>query len=312
MAQFIDPFPGMTPDRRISKPELARALRQALAAEEEAIHLYEAIADATNNERVSKVLRNVADEERVHVGELQQLLEEILPDEKKLIEEGKEEVKKAWVLRNCKLAQSVETKPEPPKTKQPQEMTEDEFIDYHKTGTIPMNAYDRYDTSEGISFVKKDHYPILLKTLMLKNQPVEIRQFTIPAKYVKWAPKTFKDKRGEYVAEDIVRDEKGDPIYMTDEEATAAGRATKEIGLAAFVGDRPIGFASNEFGTAGVWVVGEFQKQGLGTLLLKEFMRLNPNIKRIGQMTPAGEKLTRSLHREYVKEPSGRPSEGAV
>ena len=46
MAEFADPFPGVIPDRKLNARELARAIRMALAAEEEAIHMYEAMADA--------------------------------------------------------------------------------------------------------------------------------------------------------------------------------------------------------------------------------------------------------------------------
>jgi GNAT superfamily N-acetyltransferase len=91
-------------------------------------------------------------------------------------------------------------------------------------------------------------------------------------------------------------------VSLTDEEAIAKGYPLYDADIAAFVGDRPVGFASNEFGAAGVWVVNEFQRQGLGTYLLKEFMRLNPQIKHIGQMTSSGEKMTRALHRQYVQD----------
>ena len=37
MPEFVNPFPGMTPDRKMTPRELARALRLALAAEEEAV-----------------------------------------------------------------------------------------------------------------------------------------------------------------------------------------------------------------------------------------------------------------------------------
>lgn len=94
MAQFINPFPGQTPDRPLSKRELTRAIRQGLAAEQEATHLYEAIADATDNKLVKKVMQEVADEERIHVGEFQRLLEVLISDEKKLLNEGVAEVNK--------------------------------------------------------------------------------------------------------------------------------------------------------------------------------------------------------------------------
>jgi len=100
MAQFIDPFPGLTPGKKLDERELTRALRQGLAAEEEAVHLYEAIVDATDNKTVKEVMQSVADEERVHVGEIQRLLEILVKDERKLLDEGAAEVNDktaAWV-----------------------------------------------------------------------------------------------------------------------------------------------------------------------------------------------------------------------
>ena len=73
--------------------ELSRAIRDALIAEEGAIKQYESIVDATGNEDIKKILQDIANEERVHVGELQKLLNDLLPDEEKLITEGIEEVK---------------------------------------------------------------------------------------------------------------------------------------------------------------------------------------------------------------------------
>ncbi len=92
MPEFIDPFKVMTPERKMSNRELARALRVSLAAELEAIHLYEAYADATTNELARKVLQDVADEERVHAGEFQRVINILLKDEEAFLAEGAEEV----------------------------------------------------------------------------------------------------------------------------------------------------------------------------------------------------------------------------
>ena len=92
MAEFVYLFTGMVPDRKLNDRELARAIRMALATEQEAIHRYEAMADASDNPLAAKVLQDVADEERVHAGEFQQLLRLLLPDEDKLLEQGRAEV----------------------------------------------------------------------------------------------------------------------------------------------------------------------------------------------------------------------------
>ena len=92
MPEFINPFPGVIPDRKLTKRELTRGLRLALAAEEEAVHLYEALADAADDELAKAVLQDIADEERVHAGEFQRVLNILLDDEEKWLAEGAEEV----------------------------------------------------------------------------------------------------------------------------------------------------------------------------------------------------------------------------
>lgn len=92
MPDFPNPFSGMAPSRNMDTRELTRALRLDIAAEQEAIHLYEAQADATNDQLASRVLQDIADEERVHVGELQKLLNIVLENEESLFEEGLKEV----------------------------------------------------------------------------------------------------------------------------------------------------------------------------------------------------------------------------
>jgi rubrerythrin len=92
MAEFINPFSGVIPERKLSGRELTRAIRMALAAEEEAVHLYEAIADATDNELAKAVLQDIANEERVHAGEFQRVLNILLPDEAGRLADGAEEV----------------------------------------------------------------------------------------------------------------------------------------------------------------------------------------------------------------------------
>jgi rubrerythrin len=63
-----------------------------VAAEYEAIQLYMQLAESTDNQLAIYVLRDIADEERVHAGEFLRLLHELAPDEKKFYDEGAEEV----------------------------------------------------------------------------------------------------------------------------------------------------------------------------------------------------------------------------
>ncbi|AEV67411.1 demethoxyubiquinone hydroxylase family protein [Acetivibrio clariflavus] len=91
MALLGNPFIANVP-RQMSNEELAQALRINIADELEAIIGYEAHAMATNDERVKKVLYHIADEERQHVGELQQLLYMICPKEAEHTEKGRQKI----------------------------------------------------------------------------------------------------------------------------------------------------------------------------------------------------------------------------
>lgn len=92
MPEFVNPFSGLAPGRKMTDNELSRAIRLNIAAELEAVHLYQSHADATDNELARKVLLDIADEERVHIGEFQRLLSLILKDEQELLDNGAKEV----------------------------------------------------------------------------------------------------------------------------------------------------------------------------------------------------------------------------
>ncbi len=92
MAEFINPFSGKVPDRKLTSEELIRAIRLDLAAEHEAVHLYMAHAEATDNPLAKEVLIDIANEERVHAGEFSRLLQILTGDEDELLAKGAEEV----------------------------------------------------------------------------------------------------------------------------------------------------------------------------------------------------------------------------
>ena len=93
MPEFVNPFSGKVPERKLTKEELIRAIRLNIAAEHEAIHLYMAHAEATDHPLAKEVLVDIANEEREHVGEFMQLLEILAEDEADWIAEGREEVR---------------------------------------------------------------------------------------------------------------------------------------------------------------------------------------------------------------------------
>lgn len=80
------------PGKSLNNRELARAIRLSISAEHDAVHLYELIADSTTNVFVRKIMQDVANEEKVHVGEFEKLLSVIDVEDTEFIEEGKNEV----------------------------------------------------------------------------------------------------------------------------------------------------------------------------------------------------------------------------
>ena len=92
MPAFGSPFSGLANDRKLTDEELVRAIRFSLAAEYEAIQLYMQLAESTDNKLAVEVLKDIANEERVHVGEFLRLLRELAPDEEKFYAEGAGEV----------------------------------------------------------------------------------------------------------------------------------------------------------------------------------------------------------------------------
>ena len=92
MPGFGSPFSGLANDRKLTDEELVRAIRFMVAAEYEATQMYMQLAESTDNKFAVDVLKDIADEERVHAGEFLRLLHELAPDEEKFYARGAKEV----------------------------------------------------------------------------------------------------------------------------------------------------------------------------------------------------------------------------
>ena len=92
MPEFSSPFTVLKNDRKLTHEELVRAIRFMVAAEYEAIQLYQQTAESTNNALARKVLADVANEEKEHAGEFLRLLKELAPEEEKYYRTGYKEV----------------------------------------------------------------------------------------------------------------------------------------------------------------------------------------------------------------------------
>lgn len=97
MPDFGHPFNVKNSDRKLTHGELVRAIRFMVAAEYEAIQLYQQLAESTDNKLAQDVLIDIADEEKVHAGEFLRLLKELDPKEMEFYEEGAAEVEEEFL-----------------------------------------------------------------------------------------------------------------------------------------------------------------------------------------------------------------------
>lgn len=67
-------------------------LRAGMIAELDAVSFYEQMAALTKDNKIKKVLLDIAREEKTHVGEFEALLLQIDKEQEKELEEGREEV----------------------------------------------------------------------------------------------------------------------------------------------------------------------------------------------------------------------------
>ncbi|MBF5045636.1 ferritin [Aggregicoccus sp. 17bor-14] len=77
-----NPFHSLVP-RKLTDTELARSIRLNLESELDAINLYSAHIDATDNEAAKAVLRHVMDEEKEHAALFWQLIAMLDPAQAK-------------------------------------------------------------------------------------------------------------------------------------------------------------------------------------------------------------------------------------
>ncbi len=101
MPDFGSPFSGLANDRKLTREELIRAIRFMIAAEYEAVQLYTQLAESIDDDLSIKVLKDIADEERVHAGEFLRLLRHLDPGEEKFYLEGAKEVEE-FIKKNKK------------------------------------------------------------------------------------------------------------------------------------------------------------------------------------------------------------------
>lgn len=92
MPNFANPFQGNV-NRKLTKEELIQAIRLDIAGELEAIYVYDAHVIATDDPVAKRVIADIRDEEKAHVGELMTLLRHLDPSEAEHFISGENEVK---------------------------------------------------------------------------------------------------------------------------------------------------------------------------------------------------------------------------
>ena len=81
-----------TPQRKLTPVEILRAIKFSIAAEYEAIQLYQQIMENSSNKNVIKALAEITEDEKKHVGGLNKLLEILSPEDNKIYQAGAEEI----------------------------------------------------------------------------------------------------------------------------------------------------------------------------------------------------------------------------
>jgi len=87
---FTSIAPLLNTGKKLTPEEISRACRLSISAEEDAVHLYELIAQSVD-EKTAKVFSSVAAEEKIHVGEFTRLLNEFDSSNKDLEQKGQQE-----------------------------------------------------------------------------------------------------------------------------------------------------------------------------------------------------------------------------
>jgi len=85
--------------RRLSRDEVAQALRLGIIAELDAINLYLQLAKSIDDEAVKRVFEDIAKEEKTHVGEFLALLKSLDEEQASELVRGAEEVSKLTGMR---------------------------------------------------------------------------------------------------------------------------------------------------------------------------------------------------------------------
>lgn len=97
MPEFPDIQSVYAKKQKLNHIEMLRAIKFAISSEFEAIQIYQQIMESTDNEKIVKVLSEITDDEKHHVGGLYKLLGILSPEDEKEYEHGYKETIENYV-----------------------------------------------------------------------------------------------------------------------------------------------------------------------------------------------------------------------
>ena len=173
-------------------------------------------------------------------------------------------------------------------------MSFDEFKQY--ATSYHIESYDDIKTWSNRDYMVIDKYPIIIKVFNTNGYNIELRKSDEKLKYV------AVDKNGN-----IIRDDRGLALYQSDEELISKGIPLYDSSIYAFHEGKNIGFISNSWNVPELFVRPEYQKLGIGTELLWQYLIQDngyfmDNKGFLGQYTSQGIIAIKKLHKRFVEE----------
>lgn len=150
---FSSILPILQSEKFLDDQEVQNVLRLSLSAEEDATQLYETISKKLKDENFRKLFQDVADEEKVHVGEFEALLDMVDPTNKELTEKGKEEAE-------SKVTETETKKEETDKVKESSMNKKAKGWDVYLKDKLIDTVFDDSDDAEDVkrSLINHDGY----------------------------------------------------------------------------------------------------------------------------------------------------------
>lgn len=161
----------LPPGRKLSREEVADALRLSIIAELDAVNLYLQLARAIDDERVRRIFEDIAREEKTHVGEFLALLKSLDPEQVSELREGAREV--------AELTGIAVPDPPAPEEAQPEPLTADEWsylLGQFKSAADSARVFRRYLP---VTRVGRGAYTVPLERPSGQSEALPLRELAV-------------------------------------------------------------------------------------------------------------------------------------